>query len=229
MSSATTTNKPTLASLVAELQTHYPNLPRKRVIAGLDSWGAKGQSRAETAIQMLHQLEPENPAYGTASITPQSGGSSGRIPLPRGRGGGDVFAHVGTTLGHAGLWASDTNYAIHATGEPRGNGKFEGVVRESRSQVLLYRNASELMWVNTSATVRNRAVSFAQNRVGYAYNFDWFRNKKIYDSVYNCSQLVWAAYKTQGIELDGGTAIGNSFVSPQDIIQAAETTTYKRL
>ncbi|MBP3222386.1 MAG: hypothetical protein J6M18_00455 [Actinomycetaceae bacterium] len=62
---------------------------------------------------------------------------------------------------------------------------------------------------------RNKAANRAKTYVGRAYNLKGFAFNKTANGKMNCSQLVWAAYKTAtGIDLDGD---GGHGVYPRDI------------
>ncbi|MBM7051690.1 YiiX/YebB-like N1pC/P60 family cysteine hydrolase [Rothia sp. ZJ1223] len=71
-----------------------------------------------------------------------------------------------------------------------------------------------------------KAANFALQQVGKPYNGVFFNNKKINASKYNCSQLVWAAYKSNdpNVDLD---ANGGPGVYPSDIANSSWTTWYE--
>jgi len=173
--------------------------------AAVRSWKAKESSKLQTAITMLRMEDPSHPLLsepGFQVAEPRATKGS-EVSAPRARGKGDLFAHTGTgfgaiTIGHPGIYSSPEKI-VHATGRPLGNNNHQGVVRESRSKAGLRTGYSKIMWVNTSATTRTEAVNFANGKVGKAgYSFNWSANKVIEAKSYNCSQLVWAAFKKQG-------------------------------
>jgi Uncharacterized distant relative of cell wall-associated hydrolases len=59
--------------------------------------------------------------------------------------------------------------------------------------------------VKTTAAIKQAAVNFAIAQVGKSYDFQWLippGGKEIDGSTWYCSELIWAAYKKQGVELD---------------------------
>lgn len=92
-----------------------------------------------------------------------------------------------------------------------------------------------LMHVRTDRATQDRAVRFAESKVGKDYN-NWFAVTRLwpYDAEnYNCSQLVWAAYmKASG----GSVNIGQAYphqppqygIYPFDILLSYMTVTYAR-
>lgn len=93
---------------------------------------------------------------------------------------------------------------------------------------------TELMLVNTVAHGKTRMKKswrhppaiFAKAKVGKPYNDTFAFNKKIHANRYNCSQLVWAAWKDYaGIDLDNGLGKG---VYPGDIREDERTHVYKK-
>jgi hypothetical protein len=90
--------------------------------------------------------------------------------------------------------------------------------------------------VNATAEQKQNAIKFAENQVGKRFDFDHDKENKNFDpkdpndpnaNKWYCSELVWAAYYNQGIDIDYNgwekdiqDKKGNnySFVSPLDII-----------
>lgn len=226
-----------LQEVLVALKKAYPDLSRVQLNEAIRSWKASDGSSYDAAIFLLGAKSPKHPLVVKAKSKLRSSGkkNQGTVQVPVGRGAGDLFAHTATgagpiRTGHVGMW-STKQQVVHATGFPLKNGKKEGVVVQDRKIVKLYRGASSLMWVNTSNSRRSSAVNFAKSKAKAkaGYNDNYVRNKVINAKSYNCSQLVWAAYKRLGIDLDGGGIHGHSWVSPSDIIGARETSVYQRL
>ncbi|KAB1502748.1 hypothetical protein F7230_06955 [Corynebacterium sp. 320] len=88
--------------------------------------------------------------------------------------------------------------------------------------------------VNTDNSTRERAATWAESKVGKGYqsNFATTRIGKIDRDSYNCSQLVWAAYKHAS---GGGLDIGEKFpyepyqpaVYPKDILDSHNTRIFR--
>lgn len=80
--------------------------------------------------------------------------------------------------------------------------------------------------VDTSEEVKNEAVEFAMDKEGTPFDFVW-PTKKIDGSAYYCSELVWASYKTQGVDIDqnpGWTWKYMNGVAPTEIADDDDTT-----
>jgi uncharacterized protein YycO len=75
------------------------------------------------------------------------------------------------------------------------------------SPVSIVNTASEaaIYRVKTTDAIKQAAVNFAIAQVGKSYDTQWLippGGKEIDGSTWYCSELIWAAYKKQGIELD---------------------------
>lgn len=80
--------------------------------------------------------------------------------------------------------------------------------------------------VSSTSSQRIRAKDFALAKRGKPYNTNFAFNKTVEDSKYNCSQLVWAAFKKQELDLDSN---GGPGVYPSNIRDSRHTSTYKTL
>lgn len=68
---------------------------------------------------------------------------------------------------------------------------------------------------NVTSTQRSSAGSFANSKFGLPYNLKFYANRIVNGSSYNCSQLVWAAWRSAaGIDLSGDNRTG---IYPQDL------------
>ena len=63
-------------------------------------------------------------------------------------------------------------------------------------------------------SAREKAKTWAYAHLNRPYKKQFWNNKKIEDTHYNCSQFVWAAYKISGYDLDSD---GGPGVYPDDI------------
>jgi uncharacterized protein YycO len=73
-----------------------------------------------------------------------------------------------------------------------------------------------------TATAYNKAASYAATQVGKPYNWN-FVNPWAGDKFY-CSQLVWKAWKAQGIDVDYVTI--DPIVTPMEIAKSGNTSIY---
>ena len=135
---------------------------------------------------------------------------------------GDIFTAPATTLwiqhGHTGIY-----YTTATIIEAPGLGQV--VKKTSASSIYVDPGAHKLV-VSTTQTKRNASADWAATKLGYGYNIFFADNRHVEDDVYNCSQLVWAAYKKKaGIDID---ANGGASVYPVDIRNSSLTTSYKQ-
>ena len=176
-----------------------------------------------------------------ASVLPEQRGSAGGIRLAGNLSGmstnestsssqklgtaqrkGDVFTAPATTLwiqhGHTGIY-----YTTATIIEAPGMGQ---VVKKTSASSIYVDPGAHKLYVTTTQAKRNAAADWAATKLGYGYNLFFADNKNVEDDVYNCSQLVWAAYKKKAaIDID---ANGGSSVYPVDIRNSSLTTSYKQ-
>ena len=90
-------------------------------------------------------------------------------------------------------------------------------------QVLLI----SIMWVMTKTALRKiKLLLLPRSRLAKDTTGYFFANKSVNSDNYNCSQLVWASYKSadSNIDLD---ADGGSGVYPKDIADSPMTHEYE--
>ena len=82
-----------------------------------------------------------------------------------------------------------------------------------------------ILRVNTNNNVRENAVWFAYQQLGKPYNYEWY-TKHVYGDKYYCSELVWAAYKANGVDIDANPGWSWTYldgVAPQEIWDDGDT------
>ena len=109
------------------------------------------------------------------------------------------------------LYDIDANGGLGHVGIFIGNGE---VVEARREGVQKYgietwdypnRENVYILRVRTSDEIRSRAVVFAKAQIGKAYDGNWRqKNSDPNSPSWYCSELVWAAYKNQGIDIEDG-------------------------
>lgn len=72
-------------------------------------------------------------------------------------------------------------------------------------------------------SIKNAAVSFCRGEVGSSYNLDLAKDTSASETDWYCSELVWAAYKNQGIDIEVGGSHGEPGVTPHDIVNSSKT------
>jgi hypothetical protein len=86
----------------------------------------------------------------------------------------------------------------------------EGFVADADDYVIAHRLAD---W---SAEVAQGAIDYAIAHIGTPYDYSFFGGKDTEDKMY-CSELVWRAYLSQGIDLDSN---GGPWVWPGEIVRS---------
>ncbi|MCI5937151.1 MAG: hypothetical protein MRZ36_04035 [Eubacterium sp.] len=81
-------------------------------------------------------------------------------------------------------------------------------VRVDECQVTLLRTVS-------SSKQKSSSVAFAVSQIGKKYKLDLKKNTSKAEKDWYCSELVWAAYKNQGVNLE--TSLGEPGVTPHDL------------
>lgn len=74
-----------------------------------------------------------------------------------------------------------------------------------------------------TSSQKNAAVSFCRGEVGSEYRLDLAKDTNSSETDWYCSELVWAAYKNQGIDIEVGGSHGEPGVTPHDILDSSIT------
>jgi uncharacterized protein YycO len=194
-----------------------------------------------------------NPATAVPGLTPKLPKTEpGQLPyvwLPPGENVGDIFYSPSrwyfVMFGHNGMYTSPDSIIQHPGGQ-------EGqVVQEiDRRGMLVFNGARIGRVLNNngklaSLKVRQGAVDWARSRIGDIYNKNPLNTYHISkgrvgteENAQNCSQLIWAAYMTQGIDLDdvnwkkNGALYGwmdRMSIFPLELMQSSHVQIYKYL
>ncbi|SUD47886.1 Uncharacterized distant relative of cell wall-associated hydrolases [Nocardia otitidiscaviarum] len=147
---------------------------------------------------------------------------------------GDVFFSDATSYrvanhGHNGIFVrndhtggTDDIWTVEAVDEELGVRLLKGDARKGVCRPIY-------LSVNTDNATRDAAAAFAEQQVGKGYNGNFLLTRtQVYDDSYNCSQLVWAAYKHAS---GGGLDISERYpyqppnfgVYPIDILKSHNT------
>jgi len=226
------TNESMLA-LVIEAADRHGVTPEEFARSSLsEAQASVSESTAEYSTAVADDATSNRPAATTTSGTIHRAGnisgmstdenSSSSQKLGTAQRKGDIFTAPATTLwiqhGHTGIY-----YTTATIIEAPGLGQV--VKKTSASSIYVDPGAHKLV-VSTTQTKRNAAADWAATKLGYGYNIFFADNRNVDDDVYNCSQLVWAAYKKKaGLDIDSN---GGSSVFPVDIRNSSLTTSYKQ-
>lgn len=100
-----------------------------------------------------------------------------------------------------------------------------GVVRSCLDDTRVDDKDVTLLRVSSASSDQiDSAVSFCVGQLGKKYSIDFGKDTSASEKDWYCSELVWAGYKNQGIdiEVDGN---GEPGVTPRDIKNSSKTTT----
>ena len=75
----------------------------------------------------------------------------------------------------------------------------------------------------TSSQINN-AVNFCTGQLGKAYKLDFAKDTSPNEKDWYCSELVWAGYYSQGIDIETSAVINEPGVTPRDIRNSNKTT-----
>ena len=78
---------------------------------------------------------------------------------------------------------------------------------------------------NVTSTQINNALDFARSQLGKPYKLDFKKNTSASEKNWYCSELYWASYYNQGINLEKPIGINEPGVTPRDLYYS-ETFTY---
>lgn len=100
-----------------------------------------------------------------------------------------------------------------------------GVVRSILDDTRVDDKAVTILRVSSATTSnKNSAVSFCVSQLGKNYNLDLAKDTSKDEKDWYCSELVWAAYKNQSIDIEvsGNGELG---ITPHDIRDSSKTST----
>lgn len=211
---------------------------------------------ARTTARQAHNRSLQimrNPTMAVPGLTPTLPGTKpGEIPyvfLPPGENVGDIFYSPSRwyfiMFGHNGMYTTPDTIVQHPGGQ-------EGqVVQEiDRRGMVVFHGARIGRVLDNNGNLlplakRQGAVNWARSRIGDVYNKNPLNTYRIaagpvgtQENAQNCSQLIWAAYMTQGVDLDdvnwrkNGALYGwldRMSILPLELAQSSHVQIYKYL
>lgn len=76
---------------------------------------------------------------------------------------------------------------------------------------------------DATSGICSNAVNFCIGELGSSYSLDFAKDTSSSETDWYCSELVWAAYKNQGIDLETDDLLLNEpGITPRDIIRSSE-------
>ncbi|MBQ1410530.1 MAG: hypothetical protein IIY94_04565 [Oscillospiraceae bacterium] len=101
-----------------------------------------------------------------------------------------------------------------------------GVTRSILDDTRVDDKAVTILRVSGATSTKvNNAVSFCQGELGSRYFLDFAKDHSASETDWYCSELVWAAYYNQGINIEVGGLHGEPGVTPRDILRCSLTYT----
>lgn len=79
--------------------------------------------------------------------------------------------------------------------------------------------------VDTDEGTKQEAIDFALNQLGKSYDLGWY-SKDVNDSSYYCSELIWASYYSNGVDIDENPGWSWSYtygVAPTELADDGDT------
>ncbi|MBR6307283.1 MAG: hypothetical protein IKR39_01625 [Lachnospiraceae bacterium] len=97
----------------------------------------------------------------------------------------------------------------------------DGVVRSILDDTRIDERDGHVLRVkNASGTVINNAVSFCVGELGSSYSLDFAHDRSASETDWYCSELAWAAYKNQGIDIETTGWLNEPGITPRDIYRS---------
>lgn len=180
------------------------------------------QSKEVVARLLLEEVEAAIVVNHTTNSTRASG--SGSTQLDQSIRGDIWYSDVSTSgwnHGHVGLYETESSIV-----EARGplyilTSRSVSKIKAEEGDLILAVSSTKNGTNRMSYSIRTDVVEWAQSKKGKGYLLST-NNKNCGDNNYNCSQLVYCAFKNAGplIDLDSN---GGTFVAPIDIVNSPYT------
>lgn len=241
--------------IVQALSFLAPNVPKAQLRETVLKLARKAKVKPNRAgnalLGSLTQRVNKQKRNARTALTPRAAATARMAgqwaTLPPAENIGDIFYSPNSFLfvvyGHSGIYSS-ADTIIESPGPPM-------VAREvDRTVANVFPGSQIARIVDDSGNLlplskRQGAVDWARSRLGDVYNWNWFDTRHIASgpvgtpaNAQNCSQLIWAAYMTQGIDLDDidwgppGTLLGwidEMFVLPYEMTISKHARIYQTI
>ena len=102
----------------------------------------------------------------------------------------------------------------------------KGVVRSILDDTRIDERDGYVLRVKSATTTqKNNAVSFCVGEVGSKYSLDFAHDTSSSETDWYCSELAWAAYKNQGIDIETTGWLNEPGITPRDIYRSNKVST----
>jgi hypothetical protein len=99
----------------------------------------------------------------------------------------------------------------------------DGVVRSCLDDTRVDDKEVSIYRVTSSTNaVRNNAVNFCIGELGSSYNLDFAKDTSSSETDWYCSELVWASYKNQNINIETTSLLNEPGITPRDIMRSSK-------
>ncbi len=155
---------------------------------------------------------PSKASYGRYKLTSKL--QKGDI-IFESKGGFGITGHIAIVEG---IFNSNGKTYVRVI-EAISDGVCRGILDDTRvgdKGVTVYRVSG------ASTSQKDSAVNFCKNQLGKSYSLDFAKDTSSNEKNWYCSELVWAAYKNQGIDIEVA-GNGEPGVTPRDIRNSSLT------
>ncbi|MFP4142447.1 MAG: YiiX/YebB-like N1pC/P60 family cysteine hydrolase [Thermoplasmata archaeon] len=93
------------------------------------------------------------------------------------------------------------------------------------AEMINDREKAAIYRVDTDLETKEKAIDFAMDQLGKSYDYTWW-SKDVYDSSYYCSELIWASYYSNGVDIDENPGWSWSYaygVAPTELADDGDT------
>lgn len=152
---------------------------------------------------------PENMivTYGSDKDTDEGGGTYEIVQLPTSDVGNIFFADNEWAWNHVGMYTSTTEIIEAVPGNGVQNVSIYSTDGKQHRVADSHNDSCILKVDGAGSSGRQGAVKWALPYVGCDYSSNFLFNKESDESVFNCSELVWKAYKNGKYKSMGGVEV----------------------
>ncbi len=93
----------------------------------------------------------------------------------------------------------------------------QGVVRSVLDDQRFDDRAAEILRTNLPYYVCKKVIAFCIGQLGKSYKLDFMKETSADEADWYCSELVWAAYYNQGLNIETQSIVNEPGVTPRDI------------
>lgn len=134
-------------------------------------------------------------------------------------GGKGITGHVGIVEGK--YYVTNGGYYIRIIEATPGYGVKRGVLDDTRAD----EGDVTLLRPIVRHEVIKPSVEFCVSQLGKGYDLDFNKDYSKSEKDWYCSELVWAGYKNQGVDLETTGSLNEPGITPRDLLRSDKTAT----